>query len=575
MHRSQNYLQGALILTVAMAAVKIMGALFKIPLTNILGAVGMSYFATAYDLFMPVYSVAVSGLGVAVSKLVAEYTATGQERSARRTLRVAVGLFLFTGLAGCLLVRGAAGFFVRAVENPLAEEAVRAIAPAVLFSCLSAGFRGYYQGRSDMIPTATAQVLEASVKLLVGVSCAYWVIHQGMAEFAQLGTALGQPCADPEEAMSILLPRGAAGAIWGVTASTAAGCAYLAVRHLAAGRGDRGRREVFLQSRRQVLCSLLRIAAPVSLGALAAALTSLIDLMTVMNRLQEGMERSLPALLSMYGQLLPQGLPVSDLPEYLYGCYTGLALSVCNLVPALTAAFGISVLPATAAAWACRDRERTRLQMESALRMTLLAALPAGIGISVLAEPILLLLFSQRAPEAMVIAPVLEKLGLVSVLAALTSTLYSLLQGVGRADLPVKLMVLGGGVKLAINWFLLPIPTVNIQGVWAGNAGSFLLITSVGLWALCRETGLHLRAGRVVLRPLAAALGCGLSARTVYLAALSRLGNQLSVILAVGSGAVFYAILLVLLGGLGREDLEMLPQGEKIRKALEKCRFLG
>ena len=175
----------------------------------------------------------------------------------------------------------------------------------------------------------------------------------------------------------------------------------------------------------------------------------------------------------------------------------------------------------------------------------------------------------------MVIAPVLEKLGLVSVLASLTSTLYSLLQGVGRADLPVKLMVLGGGVKLAINWFLLPIPTVNIQGVWAGNAGSFLLITSVGLWALCRETGLRLRAGRVVLRPLAAALGCGLSARTVYLAALSRLGNQLSVILAVGSGAVFYAILLVLLGGLGREDLEMLPQGEKIRKALEKCRFLG
>lgn len=572
---SQNYLQGALILTAATAVVKVMGAFFKIPIANILGAVGVSYFTTAYDLFMPVYSVTVAGLSVAVSKLVAEYTATGREQSARRTLHIALGLLFIAGLGGCCLIWGVAGFFSQAVQNPQAEAAVRAIAPAVFFGCLSAAYRGYYQGQSNMAPTAVSQVLEASVKLVVGVSCAWWVMDKGLAEFARQGTVRGQVCAGGEEAMALLLPQAAAGAVWGVTVSTAAGCAYLTVRHLAAQRSGQRGKERFRQSRRQVLGALLKIAAPVSLGALAAGLTSLVDLMTVMNRLQKGLEESLPALLSMYGQLLPQGINPQELPEYLYGCYSGLALSVCNLIPALTSAFGVSVLPAVAAAWACRDREGTRDQMESALRLTLLAALPAGMGMMALAEPILHLLFAQRAAEAAVIAPVLAKLGPTAALAAFTGTLYSLLQGVGRPDLPVKLMLLGGGIKLAVNWVLLPIPRVNIQGVWAGSAACFLVITVLGLWSLCRHTGLRLRLGKVFLRPFGSACGCALAARTIWLVLAPRLGNSLSVAAAVAGGAFFYVFLLVLTGGVDAEELSLLPKGEKIHKALEKYRFLG
>lgn len=575
--KHQNYLQGALILSGATIVVKIIGALFKIPLANILGAVGMSYFVTAYDLFTPIYALTVTGLGVAVSKQVAEYTAVGRERSARRVLLVALAAFALVGIGGSLLITALSDWFVRGIHNALALEAVRAIGPAVFFSCISAAFRGYYQGRSNMIPTAVSQVVEAAVKLAVGTTLSYWTASQGLAEFAQCHTVWGAPCASADQAVFLVLPRAAAAAVVGVTVSTLAGCAYIALRHLVGGRAGRGEapREWHPDTPGLILRRLAAVALPVSLGAVVINLTSLIDLGTVMNRIQAAMDADLPTVLAMYQGLLPRGMAAESLPEYLYGCYSGLAMSIFNLVPAVTTAFGISVLPAVSASWACGDATATHASIRSVLRLTLLVALPAGLGISVLSGPILELLFAQRGVETVIIAPVLSIMGISAIFVSLAAPVNSMLQAVGRVDLPVKLMACGALIKLSTNYFLVARPALNIQGVPYGTLLCYVFLIVLGLWCLCRTTRLRLGLFRLVAKPLVAAVLCAVAARTCYDLLARVWDNVLLVLPAVCVGGMIYLAVLFLTGGIEAEDARMLPGGEKILKTLEKWRLLG
>lgn len=157
-HR-HGYLYGTMVLAAGTVVVKLIGALFKIPLTNILGGVGMSYFNVAYELYYPLYALFVSGVPVAVSKLVSESMACGRARDARKLLRVAGAAFLAVGAAGSLLMFFGAGWFSARVQNPGSVWAVRMLSPALFFGCLMAALRGYWQGMQDMAPTAVSQIV--------------------------------------------------------------------------------------------------------------------------------------------------------------------------------------------------------------------------------------------------------------------------------------------------------------------------------------------------------------------------------------------------------------------------------
>ena len=163
----QTILQGALILTASTMVVKVIGALFKIPLANILGGVGMSYFVSAYDVLIPIYSMTVTGLGVAVSRMVSEYGGRGEEVG--NILKTARLMFLGIGTLAAVLLFIGAGPLTKLIGNPAAALSVCCIAPSVLFSCLSSAYRGYFQGRQNMLPTARSQVVEAMVKLVAGI----------------------------------------------------------------------------------------------------------------------------------------------------------------------------------------------------------------------------------------------------------------------------------------------------------------------------------------------------------------------------------------------------------------------
>lgn len=576
-------MHGALILTAAAVIVKIIGALFKIPLTIILGGEGSAHFYTAYDIFNPVSAIAVAGLPVAVSKLIAESVALGRYRDVKKTGKIALLLFCVTGGLGFLTTLIFAKPFAALVGNPSGAYAVMAISPAVLFLCLMSAYRGYFEGLRNMYPTALSQITEAVFKLIAGYGIAVLVINKGMAEFEKAGTVFGTACQTAEQAKAVVLPWGAAGAVLGVTVSTACGFCFLALTRLKSGGIAKKDLEASpnAKSSKEIIKSLVKTAVPVCLGALAVSLTSTIDLASIMNRLNAAVQNGCGEITASYGGALPSDITPDRLPAFLFGTYKGLPLTIFHLVPAITTALGVSVLPAAAEAWAKRNMTELKISMESALRVTLLAALPAGIGMTALSAPILNLLYNfggkgSLNAEIAVSTPLLAFMGVSVVFVAVTAPVNAMLQAIGRADLPVKFMAVGGLLKLCANWVLVSIPSVNIMGAPAGTILCYAYIAAAGITSLVRHTGLKLRLSAVFFKPLFASLCCGGAAAAANgFLERAKLHSSLAAVISMAFGAVIYAFILFLVKGIDKDDILMLPNGEKIAKTLEKHGIIG
>ena len=568
-----GFLRGAVILTAGMVFVKAAGALFKIPLKYAIGEYGMGLFNVAYSFYGPVFSLATAGFPAAVSRLTAESRGLGRWNDARQVRRVAFPLFLAFGGVGALSLTLLAGpYCYRVIDTPYALAPVLALAPAILFACAGAVYRGAAEGLGDMAPTAASQVAEAAVKLGLGLALARWVVAAGTKEYAQRGTVFSLAPAGPEEARLLTLSLAAAGAVLGVTAGSLAALLLLAAwdrlahridpRRLAASPPARGRRET---ARR-----LLRVTAPIAVGSVTANAAGLIDATALQGRLAALLARDPDRLLAQLGGAVPE-LYLSQpetIPTFLYGCYT-LAMAVYLLVPSLTQAIGVSALPAVAAAWAGGDRRLCWDRIAAVCRVTALVCFPAGLGIAALAGPIVRVLYGGGGSAALT-ARALGVLGAASLAAALCGPLSSVLQAVGRADLPVKLLAGAMAVKVGVTWVLSGVPEIHLLGAAWGTLVSYLALAAAELLALAKVTGAPLPPGRLFGRPLACAALCGAAAWAGYQGASRALPEAPALAAGIACGALCYGLGLVFVGGIEKSDLKMLPGGEKIAKTLEK-----
>lgn len=575
----QSFLYGALILTAGMAAVKVIGALFKIPLKYAIGEYGMGLFNVAYNFYGPVFSLATAGFPVAVSRLVSESRSLGRWNDVRLIRRAAFPLFLAFGGAGMALMTLAAPLYCeKVIGNPNALAPVLALAPAILFACVGSVYRGYYEGLQNMTPTAVSEVAEALVKLFLGLFASRWVVSACSEEYADFGTVFSLQPATPDEAVFLTLSFAAAGAVLGVTFGSAAALLYLALRHKLRGDGIDPRlyrTAPKAGSRRDTVRRLLVITVPVAIGSVATNLAGLIDATFLQSRLSGLLERESQRLLACFPNMIPDMYLENpeSIPTYLYGCYT-LAMTVYLLVPSLTQAIGISALPSVTEAWARGEKKELSARMSSVARITALFCFPAGLGISALAEPVVQVLYGRDA-SAPIISGVLAMLGIASLAAALCTPLSSMLQAVGRADIPVKLLIAAMALKLGVNWVLCGIPEINIYGAAAGTLACYLFLAAAQLLYLRKETGVALSAAGLFLRPLACAILCGLSAKTCFcglrpLLPEGTLGEAADLLISILMGAAIYGFGLLLLGGVEKNDLRMLPKGQKIAKTLEK-----
>ncbi len=575
----QNFLQGAVVLMVATILVKLIGALFKIPLMNMIGGIGMGYFNAAYQLFNPLYTLATAGMPIATARMVAESVANGRYKDARKIMKISSAIFIVMGVAVFILMAAGSKLFTGAIKNPNALYSVLALSPAVLFGCVMSSYRGFYQGMRNMYPTAVSQVIEAVTKLLAGMLLAFIFIRIGESQYASTGVVFGVTCANAEQAELATLPYAAAGAVFGVTLSTLAGAAYLMIRYRRFGDGitaEEISRSPHTENADSIFHRLVKLAVPICLGALALNITSLIDLVSIMNRLNRALDLDMAKLLAMYGDNISSEFDKGQIATYLYGVFSTMPMTLFNLIPAITVTFGTSVLPNITAAWTANSFRALKRNVDAALRITSIIAMPSGFGMAILARPILATLYSSRMAEVEIAVPMLQVMGIGVIFIAMMSPCNSILQGIGRVDLPVKYMLIGAAFKLAINFIFVAIPGINIQAAPYGTLVCYIVIAALSIRGLVRETGVKLNLWGIFVKPMFAGAICAGAARLAYLLFASFIRSvKVSTLAAIVVAAAVYAVVLLLAKIITKNDILMLPQGEKIAKRLEKLHWIG
>ncbi|MDO4379335.1 MAG: polysaccharide biosynthesis protein [Clostridia bacterium] len=585
--KEQSLLVGAGVLTIASLIVKGISALYKLPLTNyLLGIVGIAYFTRAYAIYTPLYSISMAGLPIAVSKLVAQNVELGKVRDARRIFNVSRKLFFLVGIFGTVLLAAIALPYSKyLIKSPESVTSILAIAPCIVFCCMMSSFRGYYEGLKNMTPTSVSQVIEALVKLVFGLAATWAFISGCKSRYAAsnvggVATILGRSVSSEAELMEAIYPYASAVAIFGVTLGSMVGLLYLYIHYKRKGFGFT--REELVnspppKSDKVLRNQIIKIATPIAISSLIVNVSNIIDDVMIGNRLDRALKVGGDVIKNMYQySLAASETSEVAIKDYLYGLHASV-VNVKNLIPTITISIGVSVIPILSAAWAAKNKHRIKVTVESALRITSMLALPAGLGIAALSEPILRLLYSKQTHIIPIAAPMLCVYGFGMIMFSIASPITNMLQAVGRMDIPLKSVAIGSVVKIVLNFILIGNPQVNINGAVWSTMVCYIVMLSINFTALLKVTKVKLDYASVFIKPLIAATACGLAALFSYSLLAEKLSRNgtISTLLAICVGAAFYAAVLLLLKGIARDDVEMLPKGEKIAKALEKFGLLG
>jgi len=529
----QSFLGGAAVLGAAVILVKIIGAVYKIPLNNILGDEGVTYFNAAYKIYAFLLSLSTAGLPVALSKMVAESRALGKYNQSRKFLRVSLALFTIIGAAGTAVMFFCTDELAALMHNTLAYWPIKALSFSVVCVCIMSGFRGYTQGCGNMVPSAISQVLEAAFKLAVGLALAWYLVKAGAG-----------------------LDMGAAGAIMGVTVSTVVALAYMVLNYLRHRREQPRSQDVPAPSS-TLVTRLLAIGIPITIGASGMSLISLIDQSLIMGRLQTVLGLSEQAAAALNGQY-EFSMTLFNLPS--------------SFIPPIT----MSLIPAVSAALTTRDSHRVVRLVDTSMRLTTLLAMPAGMGLSVLAGPILILLYPAQREAATAAAYHLRLLGIASIFVCVVLLTNAILQAYGHSNIPIATMFTGGVVKVTANYLLVGNPDINIKGAPIGTLLCYVTITLLNLYFIRKYSPAKVSFLRLLAKPaLASALMggaawavCGFAGRFLAGRLSDYMANAVSTLAGILAGVAVYFILVIALRILAAEDVKNIKKGDVLIRIL-------
>ncbi len=511
----RGFASGVFILTLSTLSVKIIGLLFKIPMLSILGAEGMGYFNSAYEIYALLCVISTAGLPVALSMLVARARARGDAVAVNQVYKTAYRLFFVLGFAGsCFMLIFARGT-AELIGNSEAYLSIAAIAPSLFFVCMSSAARGYCQGFENMLPTAISQLIEAVSKLVLGM------IFAMLARGGGYGT-----------------PVVCAAAVSGITVGCLLSMLYLVPCVKRAGRAEGFERAKEAHKKDKILSTLVRIALPITLSSSILSLTRIIDMTLIMRRLV--------------------GVGESE-ANIIYGSYTTLALPLYSLIPALIAPIAPALVPQLSSLGELGDKAGEARATAHAMRLTALAALPASLGLSIYSKEILSLLFRGRDTEIALAAPMLSLLGASVLFSCMITTTNAVLQSSGHPSLPIISMSVGVAVKLVLSYWLMGLETVGMSGAPLGSLGCTVCVTLLNLIFIKARTAHSIELAASLFKPLLASLPSIALSLFAHRAVRLTLGDALSLAIAIFVAAAVYFALLMLLGGLKKEDLEILP----------------
>ena len=559
--KKQTFLHGAALLTISTVIVKVIGAIYKIPLQTVLDKIGYSYFSSAYDIYTLLLLISTAGLPVAMSRMISQSTSLNDHAQTRRIYNTSRAIFLGLGAVSTLLMMVFCQALANSQKQPDAALAIFCLAPCAFLMGVISTYRGFFQGQGNMIPTSKSQVLEAVFKLGAGLVGAVLVLYLG-------GT----------------VPMAAAGAILGVTVSCAVSVGYLfLVFHKTA-------QPEILEQKQPGFCGvtarqLLAIAVPITIGAAGLQLLIVAETSLYMNQLVDLLEKG-----ALQGELVDairadvleaaqkEGTVLTDSQLYsriaasMKGIYN-YTQAVYNLPNSLITPITVSIIPAITASLTLGDHKATRTTSESAARITGLLSLPCAVGLMVLSEPIMDLLSPCTGVQLEFAGTLMFLLGISVFMRAMVLFTNSLLQAYGHANLPVINMLSTGVVRMVLVYVLTGNPSIGLLAVPALTALGNLVTAVLNLICLARVSPQKCAITRNLLKPLLSALLMGVftfAARQLLLQILGRDCSvliQVAVPMAVAVAVYFVAVLW--LKAITREDCLLLPKGAKIAKLLK------
>lgn len=545
----KSFLGGAAILAGAGLVVKIIGAIFRIPLFNIVGSEGMGIYQFAYPIYSFLLVASSAGLPVAVSKMVSSEIALGQYRRAHQVFLTAMKLLVGVGIVTSVILFTGSGLISSLQGNEKTVGALRAIAPSLFFVSVISAYRGYFQGMQSMGPTALSQVVEQVGKLIVGLSLAAAWISAG-----------------PQ--------YGAIGALLGVTLSEVMAMVLLMGIYMGRRKGIQERirtsPQTGLESTKAILIQIIKIAIPVTIGASMMPLVNFLDQMIVVNRLT-------PIIDQVSG--IPRELLLTkekaDVATSLYGIYTGACNTLVNFPAFISLALGVSLVPAISRAMAVKDHKGVARTAGAGVRLTLLLGLPSAIGLITLAEPIIRVLYGRSMEEWEVLYGgwILTLLAVGVIFLTLIQSLTSILQGAGKVMLPVRNLMIGAGFKVIVTYVLAGIPGWNIRGAAMGTVVCYAVAAILDLIGVIRYAGIAFSFRDFILKPVVAAGVMGLAVWGARAFLFARTGSWgVTLLLGILAGVVVYAVMLFAVKAMTPEDMDMVPGLNRLSKRFKKGR---
>lgn len=531
--KQKSLVGGVSILGAAGLICKVVGVIYRIPLAACIGGEGLGLYSKVFQSYNLLLTVSSAGIPVAISRMVSHYVTLDDQRTAKQIFRVALWALATLGLLASLVMVLLSDQLAASVGAPEINVGYVAIAPSLLLVCVMSAFRGYLQGHRQMLPTAVSQLIEQVGKLAVSLPLA-------VAGMNAYGPAMG-----------------AAGMLLGTSVGEGVALAYMALAY----RGRRAEYAALPQCENGESMTngfvgkrLAVIAIPITLGACIVPLAGWIDGFMV-TRLMEADGMSHAEALTRYG------------------LYSSIVLSLINVPTALAMAMSTNLVPHISAGCARKDRAYVARESQTGLRIASVVGFPCAVGMSLLARPIIYLLFMGKR-----YTPVqLDLAGEILQLSALTIILFTqvqatsgILQGCGKQRIPMYTLAAGVACKIALNYLLIGTPEINIHGAPIASLACYFVSMTPNLYYAKKYAGCSLNMGELLARPLGATALMGVAVWALWrflfgdAALQSRLWTAVGVALCVAAGVALYAVAAWKLGAIRREDL---PARLRRRKA--------
>lgn len=524
----QSFIGGAFLLAFSNLTVKILGSIFRIPLGNMIGSDGMGYYQTAYPIYTSIIAVSTSGLPVAISKMVSERTKLGDLKSARKVLNLSAIMMLAIGIATSSLFYFGSEEISLFVGDINAAPSIKALALALLIVPVVSAFKGYFQGRSDMIPTSIAQFFEQLGRVIVGLFLAYMFLDKSLV-------------------------MAAAGASFGASAGAIASLVVIIIIYIISlpklnreieetdGNTD--------EKSGQIIRQMMILAVPIIIGSLATSLVGIIDVSLIKKRLMEG------------------GL-IYEVANSLYGQYSGMVATIVNLPQALTMSIGTTIVPLISSAFITRDFVKIRKSVNLGARLSNLISMPCMVGIIVLATPIMNLLYPSE-PDS--VGQMLLVMSFTIVFVGLMQTFTAVLQALGKPGIPVLNQLIGSGFKIVLTYILVPLPFFNVMGASIGSIVMYGVVTYLNYRYIKKMTDIKLDIKMGFLKPAFMSIVMGISVLVSFKILMIIIPSQnLATLLSVLAGVAVYGYQLLFMGGIRRHELEKSNMGRKLAKIIYK-----